>query len=79
MARARVPVVCEHVASRMTKHVRVNRELELGNFSCSGNHLGDRSVRQRPLSLCDEHVWRLWIVAFQASQGSNLRAANRMD
>jgi len=35
-----VSVVCELVASRMTKHVRVNRELELGNFSCSGNHLG---------------------------------------
>ena len=73
-----VAVIGQLVPASMAQHVGMNWKTDVCVPPRPGNHLPDAGIRQRPFALCHEDVRGFWVVALQASQCPNLRAAEWM-
>ena len=65
-------VIGQLEATPMTEHVRMDRKGDAGLLPCPRHQLAHRGGGQRPLTLGDEDVGCLRIVALELPQGTDL-------
>ena len=74
-----VTIVGQFETGRVTQHVRMDREREVGTTARSSDEFPNGRCGQRTASFADEEIGRATVIASQSSQRSDLGTSQRVD